>query len=39
MNDFRPIDQSEIDMKIKEAETCYSMGMVDEALSLYRVDA
>lgn len=36
MNDFRPIDQSEIDMKIKEAETCYSMGMVDEALSLYK---
>jgi len=37
MNDFQPIDQSEIELKIKEAETCYSMGMVNEALSIYEL--
>ena len=35
MNDFQPTDQSEMDVKIKEAETCYSMGMMHEAVSVY----
>ena len=35
MNDIQPIDQSEIEIKIKEAETCYSMGMMHEALTVY----
>jgi type II secretory ATPase GspE/PulE/Tfp pilus assembly ATPase PilB-like protein len=36
MNDIQPIDQSEIDMRIKEAETCYSMGMMQEAYTIYQ---
>jgi type II secretory ATPase GspE/PulE/Tfp pilus assembly ATPase PilB-like protein len=35
MNDIQPIDQSEIDIRIKEAETCYSMGMMHEAYTVY----
>lgn len=35
MNDIQPIDQSEIDVRIKEAETCYSMGMIQEAVNIY----
>jgi len=35
MNDIQPFDQSEIEIKIKEAETCYSMGMKQEAVTLY----
>ena len=29
--------RSEIDLRIKEAETCYGMGMLEEALSLYEL--
>jgi type II secretory ATPase GspE/PulE/Tfp pilus assembly ATPase PilB-like protein/tetratricopeptide (TPR) repeat protein len=29
------VEQTDIQTKIKEAETCHSMGMIDEALSLY----
>jgi len=36
MNDIQPINQSEIDIKIKEAETCYSMGMMHEAVTVYK---
>ena len=36
MNDIQPIDQSEIDMRIKEAETCYSMGMKRETATIYQ---
>ena len=36
MNDIQPIDQSEIEMRIKEAETCYSMGMKQEAFTVYQ---
>ena len=35
MNDIQPITQSEIEMRIKEAETCYSMGMMNESLTIY----
>jgi type II secretory ATPase GspE/PulE/Tfp pilus assembly ATPase PilB-like protein len=31
----RKVEQTDIKLKIKEAETCHSMGMIDEALSLY----
>jgi type II secretory ATPase GspE/PulE/Tfp pilus assembly ATPase PilB-like protein len=37
MNDIQPIAQSEIEMRIKEAETCYSMGMANEALTVYEL--
>ena len=36
MNDIQPIGQSEIEVKIKEAETCYSMGMMQEAVTIYK---
>ncbi len=36
MNDIQPIGQSEIEMRIKEAETCYSMGMMQEAVTVYQ---
>ena len=36
MNDIQPIDQSEIEIRIKEAETCYSMGMKQEAVTVYQ---
>ncbi len=35
MNDIKPMGQPEIEMKIKEAETCHSMGMMAEALQVY----
>jgi type II secretory ATPase GspE/PulE/Tfp pilus assembly ATPase PilB-like protein len=35
MNDIQPINQSEIEIRIKEAETCYSMGMMQEAVTIY----
>jgi type II secretory ATPase GspE/PulE/Tfp pilus assembly ATPase PilB-like protein len=34
MNDIEPIGQTEIEMKIKEADTCHSMGMMQEALQI-----
>ena len=37
MSKTQPVDQKDIKLKIKEAETCYSMGMIDEALSLYEM--
>ena len=35
MNPVQASSPSNIDMRIKEAETCYSMGMIEEALELY----
>jgi len=35
MSAIQPSVQSEIDLRIKEAETCYSMGMMGEAISIY----
>jgi type II secretory ATPase GspE/PulE/Tfp pilus assembly ATPase PilB-like protein len=35
MNDIQPIGPSEIKTKLKEAETCHSMGMMAEALQVY----
>jgi type II secretory ATPase GspE/PulE/Tfp pilus assembly ATPase PilB-like protein len=35
MNTHQPIGQNTIKLKIKEAETCYSMGMIQEALNVY----
>ncbi len=35
MNDIQPIGQSEIEIKLKEAQTCHSMGMMNEALQVY----
>ena len=35
MNDIQPIAPFDIEIKIKEAETCYSMGMMQEAVSIY----
>ena len=35
MNDIQHIGQTEIEMKIKEADTCHSMGMIREALQIY----
>jgi type II secretory ATPase GspE/PulE/Tfp pilus assembly ATPase PilB-like protein/tetratricopeptide (TPR) repeat protein len=32
----QPLPRPDIDLKIKEAETCYSMGMIEEALQLYQ---
>ena len=37
MNDIQPIAQSEIEMRIKETETCYSMGMIKEAVTTYEL--
>jgi len=37
MNDMQVITQSEIELRIKEAETCYSMGMMNESLSIYEL--
>ena len=34
MNDIEPIGQTEIEMKIKEADTCHSMGMMREAIQI-----
>jgi type II secretory ATPase GspE/PulE/Tfp pilus assembly ATPase PilB-like protein len=35
MNDIQTSGQPEIETKIKEAETCHSMGMIREALQVY----
>ena len=35
MNDIQQIGPSEIETKLKEAETCHSMGMMQEALQVY----
>ena len=35
MNDIQPMGPSEIETKMKEAETCHSMGMMTEALQVY----
>ncbi|MGD9235273.1 MAG: ATPase, T2SS/T4P/T4SS family [Desulfobacterales bacterium] len=35
MNKAQPIEQPDIKLKIKEADTCHSMGMLQEALTLY----
>jgi type II secretory ATPase GspE/PulE/Tfp pilus assembly ATPase PilB-like protein len=35
MSKAQPGEQPDIKLKIKEAETCHSMGMIDEALALY----
>ncbi len=35
MNAIQPMVQSEIELRIKEAETCYSMGMMAEAVTIY----
>ena len=35
MDNIKPVEQNEIDTKIKEAETCHSMGMMHEALQVY----
>jgi tetratricopeptide (TPR) repeat protein len=35
MSKAQPLEQTDIQTKIKEAETCHSMGMNEEALSLY----
>jgi type II secretory ATPase GspE/PulE/Tfp pilus assembly ATPase PilB-like protein len=35
MSKAQPVEQTDIQTKIKEAETCHSMGMIEEALSLY----
>jgi len=35
MSKAQPVEQTDIQLKIKEAETCHSMGMIEEALTLY----
>ena len=35
MSKTQPVEQTDIQLKIKEAETCRSMGMIEEALTLY----
>ncbi len=35
MSNAQPIEQPDIKLKIKEAETCHSMGMIQEALTIY----
>jgi type II secretory ATPase GspE/PulE/Tfp pilus assembly ATPase PilB-like protein len=35
MNQNQASSPSNVDLRIKEAETCYAMGMVEEALALY----
>ena len=37
MSQTQASGRSEIDLRIKEAETCYGMGMLEEALSLYEL--
>jgi type II secretory ATPase GspE/PulE/Tfp pilus assembly ATPase PilB-like protein/tetratricopeptide (TPR) repeat protein len=36
MNQNQASSPSQVDLRIKEAETCYAMGMVEEALELYQ---
>jgi type II secretory ATPase GspE/PulE/Tfp pilus assembly ATPase PilB-like protein len=35
MSNAQPVEQPDIKLKIKEADTCHSMGMIQEALTLY----
>ncbi|MCK5486413.1 MAG: Flp pilus assembly complex ATPase component TadA, partial [Desulfobacterales bacterium] len=35
MSKAQTVEQTDVKLKIKEAETCHSMGMIDEALTLY----
>jgi len=35
MSKAQPVEPTDIQLKIKEAETCHSMGMIEEALTLY----
>jgi type II secretory ATPase GspE/PulE/Tfp pilus assembly ATPase PilB-like protein len=35
MSKAQAVEQNDVKMKIKEAETCHSMGMIEEALTLY----
>ena len=35
MSKAQPVEQTDIKLKIKEAETCHSMGMIEAALTLY----
>ncbi len=35
MSNAQPVEQTDIKLKIKEAETCHSMGMIEEAVTLY----
>ncbi|MGD2098989.1 MAG: ATPase, T2SS/T4P/T4SS family [Desulfobacterales bacterium] len=35
MSKAQPVEQPDINLKIKEADTCHSMGMIQEALTLY----
>ncbi len=35
MSNAQPVEPDPIKLKIKEAETCHSMGMIEEALTLY----
>ncbi|MBT8330922.1 MAG: Flp pilus assembly complex ATPase component TadA, partial [Deltaproteobacteria bacterium] len=35
MSKAQPVEPADIKLKIKEAETCHSMGMIEEALTLY----
>ena len=35
MNDIQPTDPSELEIRIKEAETCHAMGMMQEAVTVY----
>jgi len=36
MNNIQPINLSEMEVRIKEAETCHSMGMMQEAVTIYQ---
>ena len=36
MSKAQPVEQTDIKLKIKEAETCHSMGMIEAALTLYQ---
>ena len=35
MANTQPTEQTDLRLKIKEAEICYSMGMIGDALSVY----
>ena len=35
MSKAQPVEKTDIKLKIKEAETCHSMGMIEEAITLY----
>ena len=35
MSNAQPVEETDVKLKIKEADTCHSMGMIEEALTLY----